>query len=92
MNIPDVHDFTYKGHNFLILVSSGHPDSFPGCYWRLYRVQFDSDKHVRTNIVRYGETRGWDGAGAGSALSATKLARAAARRWVNRELRKRECA
>lgn len=76
MNVPDVMVITVKGTKFIVAVSSGAPDRFPGSYWYLYDID--------GKTLGYGQTKGWDGQGAGSALRARDLARAAARRRLRR--------
>jgi hypothetical protein len=76
MNVPSVKTYRTKhsaSATWFAVVNSGAPDRFPGCYWFLY------DESGRT--ISYGESKGWSGDGAGSAISAMRLAMAAARRW-----------
>ena len=76
MNVPMGFAIIYSKHCegvfWCAVVNSGSPDGFKGCYWQLYDRNGDT--------VSYGESKGWSGDGAGSALSAMKLAKAAARR------------
>jgi len=75
MNLPSV-EIVRSRHDparfWVAVQTSGAPDNFCGCYWQLY--------DDRGKLVSYGESRGWNGNGAGSALSAMKLAKTAARR------------
>jgi hypothetical protein len=57
---------------WVAVVSSGSPDQFRGCYWHLY----NSD----SSIESYGWSKGWSGDGWGSAISAMRLAKKAAKR------------
>lgn len=64
------------GRMWVAVVTSAmqYSDGFKGCNWQLYSPE--------GKIVTYGISRGWDGEGAGSALSAHDYARRAAkRRW-----------
>lgn len=74
MNLPDVAIINDAAGRpaFVAVVSSGQPDRFPGCYWRLFDM---TGEHVAG-----GESKGWDGKGAGSMLSAMKNAKAVAKR------------
>lgn len=75
MNVPQVEVIVSRhddARRWFAVVTSGSPDRFDGCYWHLY------DMDGRT--VSYGSSKGWNGKGAGSALTAMKLAKAAARR------------
>lgn len=72
MNLADVHFLDLPSGRWTIVVTSGQPDRFPGSYWQLFNPEGKSDG--------MGETKGWDGQGAGSALSAVTLGKAAARR------------
>lgn len=76
MNVPMGFAIIYSKHRegvfWVAVVMSGSPDRFPGCYWHLYN--YDG------SIETVGESKGWSGDGAGSAISAMKLAKAAARR------------
>lgn len=78
MNVPDVHVIEVLGHKFIVAINSGLPDNFRGTYWYLYR-------HEDGKVLAYGQSRGFDGVGGGSALSARALARAAAHRRVRRK-------
>ena len=75
MNVPDVTVYKYAGHRFIIVSDTRRPDA-AGCYWRLYDID--------ARLLCYGYSLGWDGDGAGAALSAPKLAKAAARRLVRK--------
>ena len=76
MNVPSGFEIIRSEHDparfWCAVVMSGSPDRFPGCYWHLY----NSDGSIES----YGSSKGWSGDGAGSALSAMKLAKAAAKR------------
>jgi hypothetical protein len=75
MNVPQMEMILSKhdpARRWFAVVTSGAPDRFEGCYWHLYDMEGQT--------VSYGHSRGWNGDGAGSALSAMKLAKAAARR------------
>jgi hypothetical protein len=73
MNIADV---SVLDKNLVIVVTSGHCDGFKGCYWYVYDLE--------GGVVAGGQSKGWSGDGAGSALSAKKLAKAAARRFMKK--------
>jgi hypothetical protein len=76
MNLPTVEIVEHCGVKMICVVTSGFPDNFRGCYWQLYDLD--------GKIVGYGESKGWGGNGAGSALTAMKNAKTSARRRIAR--------
>jgi hypothetical protein len=77
MNVPTVHSFNVDNQRFFSIVSSGVPDSFHGCYWHLYSLE--------GKLLTSGYSKGWDQDGAGSAISAQRLAKRAAARIARRQ-------
>ncbi|MFL7901594.1 hypothetical protein ACJ41P_10705 [Azospirillum argentinense] len=74
MNLPDVAIIADSSGApaFIAVVSSGYPDRFPGAYWRLF--------DMKGEYIAGGQSKGWDGQGAGSMLSAMTNAKSAAKR------------
>ncbi len=66
-----------EGRCIIVAVTSAHYEGDCGCYWTLHCP--------KRGLVRSGQSKGWDGTGMGSALSAMKSGKAAARRWLKRE-------
>lgn len=66
-----------NGQHCIVSVTSRRPDQKAGCYYTLH--------DPKGGIVGSGVSEGWDGGGGGSALSAMKNGRAAARRWLARK-------
>ena len=66
-----------SGEACIVAVTSARPDGLKGCYYTLHTPD--------GKLVWSGESKGWDGEGAGSALSAMKAGKAAARRWLARQ-------
>lgn len=69
------------GHHCIVAVTSARSDGEVGSYYTLHSPE--------GGLVGYGHSKGWQGTGSGSALSAMKNGRAAAKRWLARELRNR---
>lgn len=77
-NYPDCSLVTDElGNHCIVAVTSARPDGLVGCYYTLHSG--------KGNIVGHGQSKGWDGDGAGSALSAMKNGKAAAKRWLKRQ-------
>lgn len=72
MNLANVHFVDLPSGRYTIVTMSGRPDGFKGAYWQLYCP--------KGKICGMGESKGWDGEGAGSFPAAYRLGRAAARR------------
>lgn len=64
-----------NGKSAIVAVTSSRSDGYPGCHYTVHRMRDGS-------VVRYGHSAGWDGLGAGSALSAMKNGKASARRYL----------
>lgn len=77
-NLAYVETVRQGEHVMICIVNSAHHGScgFRGCWWQLYDQDGKSQGH--------GMSKGWDKDGAGSALSAMKLAKAAAKRRLKR--------
>jgi len=70
-----------NGRGVIVAVTSAHMDGVGGgCWWVLTSAQTG-------RMVRHGLSKGWDGAGAGSALRGMKAGKAAARRWLKAQAR-----
>jgi hypothetical protein len=70
-----------SGRGVIVAVTSAHMDGVGGgCWWVLTSAQTG-------RMVHHGLSKGWDGAGAGSALSGMKAGKAAARRWLKKQAR-----
>lgn len=68
-----------NGQSCLVAVTAARPDGLVGCYYTLHSPE--------GGLVGHGLSKGWDGSGAGSALSAMKNGQAAAKRWLARQAR-----
>ncbi len=74
MNQSSVSIYTWLSRKYIIVIDSGKPDNFDGCYWRVFT------EHGQ--LVGMGESRGFGPRfdGAGSNYTAERLAKASARR------------
>jgi hypothetical protein len=71
MNIPQVEVIERE---LILVINSGFYDGFKGCYWHLHDLNSD--------LVSWGQSRGYGGDGMGSALSAMKLGKSAAQKFL----------
>lgn len=76
MNYPSCTIVSDCVNSLVVAVTSGKPDNLPGCHWTLFTPS--------GKIVGSGFSSGLRQTGAGSALTAMKLGKAAARRYLAR--------